>query len=173
MLAASVFNIRKQNVGTDDLDHPGYMKQTGEMRARGLELEAKTSLGRQLDVIASHTFLDAKVTRSTDASALGKQPAQTARNTSKLWLDYRFAGEALQGWSLGGGVRHTGRVAAVDDNSYWNPARTLLDAALRLQQGPMSLALNASNLLDTKIIANRGQFYGQGRTLLATLSYRW
>ena len=173
-ITASVFDLRKQNVTTVDPVNVTKRVQTGEVRTRGVELEGKTSLGRQLDVIASYTFLDPWVSKSNDPKEIGKMPFQTARNTAKLWMDYTFLAEPLSGWGIGAGVRRTGRtVADVPYNLYFNAGYTLFDAAIHYQAGPIRFALNAANLFDKVTTANRAQFYGQDRTITATLGYRW
>jgi iron complex outermembrane recepter protein len=173
MVTVSVFDLRKQNVTTEDPDHPGYSVQTGEVRSRGIELESITTLNRQLDLIAAITHLDARVTRSNDASELGKHPTQTATDVASVWLDYRFSDEVLRGWSVGGGLRHVGKVPANTANTQFNPAYTLVDLAVRYKTGPVTIALNAANVFDKTYVANQSEFYGQGRAAQATVAYRW
>ncbi|WP_229726181.1 TonB-dependent siderophore receptor [Oxalicibacterium faecigallinarum] len=173
-LAASLFDLRKQNVTTVDPNNPARRVQTGEVRSRGLELEGKASLTRRLDLIASYTWLDPEITKSNTAAELGKMPFQTVRHTSKLWIDYTFSNDVLPGWGIGAGVRKVGKsVADVPANLYFNPGYTLVDAAVHYQSGPIRFSLNAANLFDKVTLANRAQFYGQGRTITATLGYRW
>lgn len=175
---ATYFNLRKQNVATPDPnDRVNLVVQTGEIRSRGIELEAAAALTRQFDVVASYTYLDAAITRSNNPAEIGQRPEQTARNTAKLWLDYKLTGD-LAGWRLGGGVRYVSATQAKTDTddaslSYSNPAYTLVDAAIHYKSGPITIAMNASNLFDKVYVANRGMFYGQGRTLQTTVSYKW
>lgn len=173
LYTASLFDLRRQNVTTLDPNSAALRVQTGEVRSRGLELEAKTRITAGLDLLASYTYLDAKVTRSNDAQELGKRPFQTARSTAKLWLGYALPGEALRGWSLGLGLRRVGPTVADTYNRYWNEGYTLVDAALHYAQGPMRFSLNVANLGDKVTTANRAQFYGQGRSVMATVGYRW
>ena len=173
LFTLSAFDLRKNNVMTVNPDRLGFSVQTGEVRARGPEFEARASLTRQLKMVASFTVLDAKVTRSNDPAELGKQPIRTARKTAALWLDYRFANPELQGWSIGGGLRYVGKVPADVANTVFNPAYTLVDAAVRYERGPYSFALNATNLFNKSYVSGLGQFFGQGRALQAKLTYRW
>ena len=172
LFTASVFDLRKRNVTTDDLDNPGYYVQTGEIRVRGVELEATVAMTRQLDLVAGITRLDPKVTASNDPTELGHEPVQIARSTAKLWVDAKLNG-VTEGLSVGGGVRYVGKVAADAGNTYFNPGYTLFDAAVRYTRGPVTLSLNGANLFNHIYYANRAQFYGQTRTVLGTMIYRW
>lgn len=173
LLTAAVFDLRRQNVTTLDPTNPLLRVQTGEVRARGLELEGKSRLSAGVDLIASYTYLDAEITRSNDPAELGKRPFQTARQTAKLWLNYAFRSEAARGWSVGAGLRRVGPTVADTYNRYWNAGYTLIDAAVRYDAGPVRFSINVANLTDEVTTANRAQFYGQDRTVTATLGYRW
>ncbi|RSZ42730.1 MULTISPECIES: TonB-dependent siderophore receptor [unclassified Variovorax] len=173
LFTVSVFDLRKNNSPTFDPYVIGPVSQIGEVRTRGPEFEARAAITKQLKLVASYTLLDAKVTRSLNPAEVGRQPLNTARQTAALWLDYRFGSPALQGWSIGGGVRHVGKVPANTDNSLYNPPYTLLDAALRYERGPYSFALNATNLTDRNYVAGNGQYFGQGRAVQAKFAYRW
>lgn len=141
----------------------------GRVRSRGLEIEAGFSPTPRTRVMASYTYLDARVLESVEPGQVGRQPMQTARHTASLWLDHRFGG----GWSLGAGLRYVGRVPASIDNRFFNPSYTVVDAALRYDRGPWSYSLNAVNLFDRTYVSNLGQVFGQGRTLQARAVYRW
>lgn len=173
LFTLSAFDLRRNNAMSPDRAIGGLMRPIGEVRARGTELEARASLTPQLKMIASLTLLDATVTRAENPADLGKQPTRTARKTAALWLDHRFTDPALHGWSLGGGIRYVGKVPADIENIFFNPAYTLVDAALRYERGPYSFALNATNLFDRRYVAGLGQYFGQGRTLQAKATYRW
>ncbi|RQO43196.1 TonB-dependent siderophore receptor [Variovorax sp. KBW07] len=173
LFTLSTFDLRKSNALTFNPYQFGLPTQTSEVRTRGPELEARAALTKQLKLVASYTFLDAKVTRSFNPAEIGKQPMQTARNTASMWLDYRFGSPELRGWSIGGGVRHVGKVPARVDNSLYNPAYTLFDAAVRYERGPYAFSVNATNLFDKTYVAGYGQFFGQRRTLQAKATVRW
>lgn len=64
LFSAALFDLRRQNVPTQDPQDIRYSIQTGEVRSRGLELEAKASLALGLDVTASYTYLDSEVMSS-------------------------------------------------------------------------------------------------------------
>ncbi len=117
LFTASVFQITQQNVLTNDPINVGYSVQDGEVRVRGLELEAKAKLNDNLDVIASYTYLDAEVTKDNPneygTSKVGTAPSGVPNNAASLWAYYTFRDGALNGLGLGAGVRYVGSSYAV------------------------------------------------------------
>lgn len=186
----SAFQLTQENVTTPDPDptHVGFSVQTGESRVRGLELEAKASLHRRLDLLASYAYMDSKVTRANAAaggsSLEGNEIPQVPAHQASLWLDYRLDEGPLRGAGAGFGARYMSKVYGDAANTLEMPGRTLFDATLHYDLGQAAseldgaeLRLSANNLLDKRYVGfcqNALQcYYGQGRTLLATLSYRW
>lgn len=188
MITASLFQLTQQNVTTADPVYSGYSVQDGEVRSRGLELEAKTSLAAGLNVAASYTYLDAEITKDnanpiTGASKKGLRPASVPRHMGGLFVDYTVGTGPLAGLGLGGGVRYVG--------SSYNAANTvkiggytLVDAVLRYDLGQLSpdlkgfrASLSATNLFDKRYFTpgfyDQSVFYGNRRAVVGTLSYRW
>lgn len=203
LFTASVFELTQQNVVTPDLDRRcanwadprcgNFNTQTGEVRVRGLELEARTEITEGFNLIAGYAFLDAEVTKS-NSDNLGKTPVDTPRHQASLWADYTFDDDILAGLTVGAGVRYTG-LRYGSRNNMWNvptvgsveskiPGVTLFDASLSYDFGKknqelegLSLSFNASNLFDKTYVAScqsvNACFYGNGRTVSAKLGYRW
>ena len=180
LFTASVFDLTQQNVVTPDLDNPNNSVQTGEIRSRGVELQAKASVTDNIDLTASYTYLDAKVTKANDGTE-GNRVWAWPQNAAKLWASYTFSDEALVGLTLGGGVRYTGNTTD-QSNTLHVPAFTLFDAAVAYDFGMknpslkgLTLAVNATNLFDKHYIQDcvNGCYYGLRRNVMATLKYRW
>lgn len=179
-VTAAVFEITQDNVLTADPDptHPNSDVQTGQVRSRGIELEGVASLSNELNLIATYTYQDVKVTKANDESD-GKTPISipTPRNLASLWADYTLHDGALKGLGFGAGVRYTGRNPGAPDNSLNVPSYTLLDATVHYETGPWRFAVNASNLTDKEYVAGCYDatrcIYGNGRTVLGTATYRW
>ncbi|WP_426990720.1 TonB-dependent siderophore receptor [Cupriavidus sp. 30B13] len=185
-VTAALFDLRQQNVITADLLHPGFSSQAGEVRSRGVELEAHASLSRSLDLSASYTYLSAVTTSSNDAaftldgSAVplqGKQLWGMPRHLARLWADYTLHGGDLRGLGFGAGVRYTG--ASLDtSNTLRVPSATLVDAAIHYDTGlHWLLSLNAQNLFNRQYVAScfggTTCTFGQGVQVLASARYRW
>ncbi|WP_084454954.1 TonB-dependent siderophore receptor [Comamonas composti] len=184
LFTLSAFDLTQQNVLTQDPRSPlpNARVQTGEINSRGIELEARFSPAKGLNIISGFSVIHPEVTRSNGAD-LGKRPITVAKQTASVWGDYKFAEGVMAGWTLGAGVRHVGSAFADPANTQKIPAYTLMDAMLRYDlrhldpalRG-MSLTLNVSNLTDkTYFTCNGVNFcnYGQGRTFLASLKYGW
>lgn len=82
----------------------------------------------------------------------------------------------MEGLGLGG-VRYVGNSYHDRENTSKNPSYTLFDAKISYHFFEnLSLQVNANNILDkeyTTTCAFGSCFYGTGRRVLATLSYRW
>jgi iron complex outermembrane receptor protein len=182
-LTLSAFHLTEQNVSTSDPEHPGFSIQTGEVRSQGLELEAVASLAEGWSMIGSYTFLDQEVTESNTAN-LGKRLTGVPRHSAALWSDYRFQDGPLSGFGFGGGIRYVGDTAGDTANSFEVPAVTLFDAAVSYDLGTLDpqleglhAAINARNLFDDDYVAScldaNRCYYGIGRTVMATVKFRW
>ncbi len=186
LITISAFDLTRQNILTRDpnppANNPWAQIQTGEARVRGMEIEAKLNLERGLDIIGSYTYLDSEITQSNNDD-LGKPLYFTPRHQFALWANYSLHSGPLAGLGLGAGVRYRGK-AWGSSYEIEVPSHTVMDAALTYDFGKanarwqgLSLAINARNLLDKAYLSNcsywEGCFYGEGRTVSATLKYKW
>lgn len=174
LFTLALYDLRETNVATADPDHPNFSVQTGEVRSRGVELDGRINITPAWSVLASYNLTDPKVLSANDDTQ-GKRPVGIARNTAKLWSQYAFDG-ALDGVTLGGGVRYVGTSYATTDNGLKVPAATVYDARVGYQWRQWQLALNAANLGNKTYLAscsNNGCEYALKRQYIATLSYKW
>jgi len=182
-VTAALFDLRRSNVLTTDPDpaHIGYQVQTGEIRSRGLELEAATKVGKNLDLLASYAHTDAKVTKSNGAD-LGTVPSGVPKQTIALWARYSFNTPELQGLQIGAGVRRimgtSGYVLGSTPTPDKLPDYSVVDALVAYDTGAWRAALNVNNLFDKKYIqscyyATTTCFYGAERSAVASLTLRW
>lgn len=183
-VTASLFDLRQTNVLTTDLANPTFQTETGEIRSRGLELQGKLEVTRNFDLLASYTFTDMEVTKTTNDD-LGKVPfAGVPRHMASLWGNYTFRVGTFAGLGFGAGARYIG--ATTDDGigQTFVPPAWLFDLAIRYDLGKAdaslrgaSLELNASNLFNKAYVASCNNailcFYGPRRVVLATARYRW
>jgi iron complex outermembrane recepter protein len=196
LLTVAAYQLTQQNVQTPDPNptHTGCSApgtrcsvQTGEIRTHGLEVEARGSITRNLDVIAAYTYQDMLVTKSTNID-LGKHPVQVPDQMTAFWGMYTFREGPANGFAFGAGVRYVGRSYGDILNLIEVPPFTLVDAAVHYDLENLHpawkgarLSINASNVFDTVYVAScgvgtqfdTGCYYGLRRTVLAKLRYRW
>ncbi|RAI37513.1 hypothetical protein CH341_29505 [Rhodoplanes roseus] len=193
MITASVFQITQQNVTTADPDHLYYSTQDGEVRSRGFEIEGKIEPWKGFNVVAGYSYTDARITQDNPEtvggySKVGLRQTAVPYHKASLWLDYRFQDPALQGLKVGTGVRYIGSSMAPMDTSTGTqvevPGYTLLDAAISYDLGQkfadlkgVTLSVTGTNLTDeiyfTPGFYSNTVFYGNRRSVIGTMSYKW
>ena len=155
----AVFDLRKQNVLTDDPDATHLCAgslcsvQTGEVRSRGVELGLTMGLAEGLNAVASYTYNPMEVSKSNVAGEVGRQMYDQPIHTASLWMDYSLADGPLAGLGFGGGLRFLGRTTNSAGNVSTSP-QLLDEAMVRYDVEDWRLSLNVKNLLDREIELN-------------------
>ena len=174
----AAFDLYRQNVVTIDPENPLNSVQSGEIRSRGIELEAVASLDWGLDLQAAYTNLNTEFTSSNDGNE-GNTPYGVPDHRVSLWADYTFKTGRLAGFGFGGGIRYIGETWGDDANTFKVPAVTLADAAIHYEwNDSWRIAVNANNVFDKEYIGycfavENGCNFGQRRVVLGSLNYRW
>lgn len=183
LFTVSAFDIRQQNVKSPG-STTGFYVQQGEIHSRGLEFEARGKVTDSLELIAALSLLDTEVSKSTNTAIIGNRPQAVPNYYGSLWANYSIDSGALEGLSLGGGIRFVGASYGDDANTVKAEGYTLLDAALKYDFGArqpklkgLEASLNVTNLLDKEYYSSCSYNiycqYGNGRTVVAGLKYKW
>jgi iron complex outermembrane receptor protein len=174
---AAVYQLVQENALSSDPAHIGFSTQTGEVRVRGIELEANAEITHNLNLLASYTYTNSDVTKSSDPTQLGKQLALVPRQQASAWLDYTMHSGPLAGFGLGGGVRYVGATYGDAANVWRTPSYTLFDASAHYQMKNWKFVLNVNNLFDRNYVptCNTGDmcYWGDRRTIIGTATYQW
>lgn len=177
LLTASVFDITRRNVQSPDPTNAFLQVQLGEVTSTGFEFEGKANLTENLKVLASYTVYDLETTKDTRPTYVGKTPIIVPETLAAIWIDYTFDTGLLDGWSVGAGVRYTGRSWADYENTHKVPDVAVVDAALRYEQDTWGVALNVTNLFDEAYVKScqgiSGCGYGDSRTITLAPHVRW
>lgn len=175
MVTATVYQLTRQNVLTTDPADTNFQIQTGEVRSRGFELEAKAALTPYINVIGAYAYTDAHVTKSNDEAEVGRRPATVPYNQLSVWGDYNFGAGGLPEVTAGLGMRYVDSTLGLTTLAGEVPSYTVFDAMVRYDLENWRFALNASNLFDKEYIASctYGCFFGERRKVIGTVSYRW
>ena len=181
----SVYHLDQENILTSDLANPGFSYQAGAARSRGIELEGKATLAESLNVVAAVSRNDIKYTKDNDGRQ-GRHPAGVPPLTASVWLNYTFIGDTpLAGFGAGVGARYVRSSYGSDyAGAFSIPSYTVYDARLSydLARSPLQLkgvkvGVNVQNLADKTYVANCISewdcYYGEGRTVVSSLTYDW
>jgi len=175
-ITAALYDLRQTKVLTADPLHLNYQIQTGEVRSRGIELEAHAEITNNFSVLASYSHLYQTVFRSNDGDQ-GKHPTAQPTQMASVWGDYTFDGGAWDKLGFGMGVRYVGKSYGSTDNTLTVPQHTLVDAAAHYNVGAWTLGLNANNLFNKTYVSYCSSYmfcyYGAKLTVMATARYQW
>jgi iron complex outermembrane receptor protein len=173
---AAIYDMRDTNRLTVDPTSVFFSVQKGEVRSRGLELEALMSFENRLDMIAAYSYTNAKYSQTNNAAEKGEQVETIPRHLASVWGIKRFSVGNMDGFRAGLGARYIG--SSHDSTGVLEtPDVTLVDAMLGLDHGSWRYALNASNLFDKEYVStciSRGDCWlGTRRTAIASATYYW
>lgn len=176
VLTASLFQLNRKNVIVTD-PATFLASQIGEVQSRGVELEGKVNLNDNWKLLAGFSYTDLEVKKDIVPAYVGKSPYLVPDVQASLWLDYAFTGNALEGLSIGAGVRYQGESWADRANTLKVPDATVFDAALRYKKSGWEGAINIANVFDKDYVKGCGGEntcgYGDARTVTLKLSKTW
>lgn len=179
--SAAVFDLTK----THDViaGSNGFSRQIGKSESKGVELEVNSDVTKNLSLTASYTYTDARVTKDSPGSLYeDHQLTGIPRNQASTWATYRFLDGPMSGFHVGGGVRYFDNTFAYTAPTLYGKLKTgdvtLVDALVGYDiDKHWSVDVNAKNLFDKEYVSgcnNAGRCYwGEERTVLGTVAFRW
>ncbi|MHB8530882.1 MAG: TonB-dependent siderophore receptor [Caulobacteraceae bacterium] len=185
--SAAIYDLDEQHVTTNDPNHAFFNVQTGEVRVKGVELEAVARIRERLSLNAAYTYTDSKVVKS-NGTDLGQPVLTVPKNTAAFLADYTFQTGALAGFGAGFGVRYQGSsiggypsgnpaTAAQEAIALNSPPETLFDAMVHYDFRHWRVAVNASNVFDKKYIQRCSSlsqcFFANRRRVELTVGRKW
>jgi len=166
LFTASVYDLTKNNISVND---PITLQPStiGEVRVRGIDLEAKAELTNNLSLIENGT-----------GGNEGNRPQFVSKHLASLWANYKVEGSGRRGdMTFGVGGRYIGAYYFTPDNTSGTSGNVVFDAAFTYEfLDNSALQVNVSNLFDKKYVAYGGfgaDFYNPGREITATLRRTW
>ncbi|MCK9816135.1 TonB-dependent siderophore receptor [Pseudomonas sp. MAFF 302046] len=181
LLSAAVFDLTQENMSVTEAN---ITRQVGEVRVRGLELEATADVTNNLKLVSSYTYNDSEIVKGT-AAEKGKRMAQVPRNQATTWADYTWHEGALDGFGVGAGVRYVGDTYGNTTNTDWGHvgSYTVYDASAHYDLGRVNSTLKGVTVaLDAKNIFNKDYlstcdgfycYYGDQRNVVASVKYKF
>ncbi|MFT8979972.1 TonB-dependent siderophore receptor [Gluconobacter oxydans] len=177
MLTADFFDLVETNVLTTDPEDSTYDIQTGEQRTRGFEAEGVGRLPYRIDMLASFTYQDPRITKTIVAAQLNQRPVAIPSHMASLFLkrDFRLTKDWMTG--IGGGVRYTGNTAGALPETFSVPSQLVWDLQAHVDYQRFGVQFNGTNLANRHYVAvctrSVACAWAPGRAVFVTLSYRW
>jgi iron complex outermembrane receptor protein len=142
-----LFDITRQNVITADPATPFKSIQTGEQKAKGIELDAIWEpADSQLSLLASYAFTDATVT-ADNTLVVGQQLRAIPKHKGRLAVSYQFAGEFAP-LRVGAGVTATSERELTLPNTLTVAGSAIVDAQAAWELGEEQITLSVQNMLN-------------------------
>ncbi len=170
-LAATWFDIRKQDILTTDPVDANFLAPVGSIVSRGIELDASARLGNRWQIVANYAWLDAK---ADDAAFPTPDVLNVPEHSGTLLVVHRLP-TTRGDWQLSGGVAYVGdRAGSLTANPVVLPEYVKVKAAIEapLIEG-VRFRLEADNLLDQRYAASSYSalwiYPGAPRTVRASL----
>ncbi|MEG3221807.1 TonB-dependent receptor [Vibrio gigantis] len=171
------FNIAAFEVSKENLARQvaGQLTQIGEVRNRGVELEAVANVTEELTLIGNVSFIDSEIIEDENSSHVGNTPSQIADQLASAWANYRFLSGPLDGLTVGAGARYVGDSYADNTETNVVPSYTLFDATVSYRIEDYKFQVAAKNLADKEYVATCDFycFYGDRRNVIASVTYDW
>lgn len=179
----SIYQLQQRNV-TNYNAEKAYFEPVGEIRSRGIEAQINSQLTENISFISSYAYTDTEVRKTITAGTQGKELPRVPKHMASFWGQYDETSGLFNGAKAGFGVRYIGVSQGDTKNTISVPAVTLYDAMVGYSLGELSSSLKGAEVqLNMNNIANKhyvascaGEtacFYGIGRTMTATINYRW
>ncbi len=186
LVTAAWFRIEQTNVV---VSYPDFTAdQIGKVRSQGIEVEASAPLPYGFNAKLAYSRQRVKKVEDVVPANIGLPLATVGRGGISANLEWAPTEGPASGFAIGGAVRHVDKTYAdfySDRVARYSPAYTVFDALLRYDLGKLSprlanvdLGVNATNLFDKKYLTScftnyAWCWYGNRRTVQATIGYRW
>lgn len=145
------------------------------IRRKGVEVQMDANLTQNWNLGLAYTYLKSYTQTATENVHTELLPKQTFSARTA----YSFEG-ALEGLTLGAGVRHIGSSIGAKNFAVYSslrvPSTTVVDLMARYQfKNNWALQINADNVADRRYVAgcNNYCYYGAGRNVNASVSYKF
>lgn len=184
----SAYQITTNNVLTYDAEHSTgamqYSRESGQQKVKGIEVDIRGEIFKNLDVIVNYAFTEGKTTKDTNPDIVGNQIAGSTRHVQNTWLNYKIDNGLLNGFGVSLGYQYQVKRAPwyiSPDNTRMLPDYFRLDGGLSYQIKKVSVNLIVNNILNKYLYSGgyynyTDMYYWQaeaGTNARLTVSYKF
>lgn len=172
----AAYQIEQNNVlvNANDPNNPDLLRQRGQERSRGVELDITGRILPNLSLIANYALNETIIAESTNESEIGTIKENAPRHQGGFWARYNLTGGALKGIGIGAGANF------VSERNTFSPilklpAYAVADVALYYTIDKFQISLNVYNLTNKTHWTGGYDFNrlypGTPRNFLASVGY--
>jgi TonB-dependent siderophore receptor len=153
-LGASAYALERRDIAIPDSS--GLLRQAGDQRSRGIELDISAEPTKGLKTYAAYALTDAELTHFADSvitpvgffvtDRSGNTPPFVPRHILRLWVSK----ELWRGLGVAAGLHALSEQFVGEDNRYRIDGYATVDAAVSYDFGRVRLAVNLKNLTGTE-----------------------
>lgn len=149
-IKAAYFNITRKNVPVPDPEDLSFKIQVGEVQSEGVETDVTGEVFPGLNLIATYSYTDARITHDTKENLIGVPFRGVSRHSGSFWSTYELQQGALKGLGFGGGLTTFGGRPGDASNTFTLPGYTRFEATAFYASKRFHVAANLRNLTNIK-----------------------
>lgn len=172
----ALYNIEQNNIliNANNPDNPDLLRQVGQQRSKGVELDAYGMLLPNLSISANFAYSEATITKSNNAAEVGSLLPNAPKIQTGFWGKYTFTIPELKGIGIGAGVNYSGE-RTTQSAILKLPEYTVANAALYYTIDKFRISVNMNNVFNKTYWAggydyNR-LFPGAPRNFMFSMNY--
>ncbi|NMF63809.1 TonB-dependent siderophore receptor [Brasilonema octagenarum] len=154
-ITGALFDLTQTNIAEPDPNNPDFSILVGEVRSRGLELQAAGKVTDNLSLIAAYTLLDTKINKNSEGLH-GNTFINSPSNSLGIYAKYNFTKGALRGLSLSSGLIYVSERQGDSANSFEVPSYVRVDLGAAYTVNHLIFRLGIENLFDTRYVVSVG-----------------
>lgn len=176
----AIFRMEDTNRAMTDPANPLFSVASGKMRSQGVEAEIGGRIAPGWNVSAGYAYTQTKTLEGTPDQKAQLYTFIAPRHSFNLWTRYQFGTGALEGFSLGGGLRSVSRMYRLNGDVKFSQGpvtTTTLQLGYRINRH-VDATLTINNLFD-KVYYQRvwaaygSNYFGEPRNVMLTVRGRF
>ena len=146
---AAIYHIEQNNIliNANDPENPDRLRQLGQQRSRGVELDVYGQLLPNLSVTANLAVNETIITRSQNEEEVGNILPNAPKHQAGIWAKYTFTIPELNGIGIGAGANYVSTRTTFSD-ILTLPSYVVADVALYYNIDKFRLSANLNNVFN-------------------------
>lgn len=151
VMNVAIYQILQNNVlvNANEPGNTDMLRQIGQQRARGVELDVYGQINANLSLTANFAYNKAIVTKSTVTEEVGKSFPNAPVTQGGIWAKYMFTNPGIKGLGFGLGSNFAAKRIASGAGKLTLPSYVIFDAALYYSVDKFRLSGNLNNVMNT------------------------